>query len=220
MSTAVSYQCSAQQGFAFQPATHQQFGYVKQLAIASLGLGTDLTVWDDTSTVLPAAGVNAPTTHIAAVLEAVQWSGGQSDPISVACYVSPANHKLLADYLLQAPTSTSVGMAVVVHSYDPVQTAYFPAFYGTSGTVPTGYAGPRLTVAPLNTPVYGLVARSSSGWSLQLGNSAVQVNPTTTAYHLTVTVAPAVAATSQILTVQSSPAMKVARAWGAVAPAV
>ncbi len=92
-SAGVSYGCSVEQGFNFQPDVRLPVGHVNTMEIGGVELSSDLGVTDPMD-------ISGDPIEVMGVVSSIKWDGGIAEPIEITCRVSDSNKDEIV-YLVQ-----------------------------------------------------------------------------------------------------------------------
>ncbi|GIW70585.1 MAG: hypothetical protein KatS3mg102_0127 [Planctomycetota bacterium] len=118
---AFNKQCDVTQGYNLQRDAQVPVGYITKLKIGNVDLAADQKV------TTPAEG--HAQKKVVAVLSALEWEGGQAQPINMTGNVSTANKQKISSLLHKDLAKTEVRIQMEVWEYDPLAKVYFKSFH-------------------------------------------------------------------------------------------
>lgn len=149
------------QGYNFRKGVQTPVGFLTRLVLGDIELAADQRCVSPTD---PTATVQA-----VAVLTNVLWELGVTDAVYLSGQVSAANQQRLAALLVANLTQLGVTFRCVVHAYDPISRAYYPALH--SGSVDLAglleKSGDDLNLSVADDP--GTEVQSPANFTFQIG---------------------------------------------------
>ena len=124
-----SFRCDVYEAWNFTVNSQKLIGHITKLKIGGTEVKKCIEIADPTKATNTKKGITS--VKVVAIISAIRWDGGYTDPITFTCQITADNYKKIAPILFKKDIKTNVDFGFCVYDYDHdnATPGYFKRFF-------------------------------------------------------------------------------------------